>query len=151
MLILSSWPLLVTDWGCSTVAERYLRLDPSGAISWISIDRVPYEFDPSIEGLSLDQVYAAIGCSCIEQVSTIIPGIVILIDESGKMKTPPQAHNELASRLYAGYLYGLDNIVGPAIVCAMRLTSPIGEYDLFPLYHRELSQLSSILGVHLPE
>lgn len=81
----------------------------------------------------------------------IIPGIVILIDESGKMKTLPQAHNELASRLYAGYLYGFDNIVGPAIVCAMRPTPPMCEHDLFPLCARELQQLSVILGVHLPE
>lgn len=133
------------------MAERYLRIDPSGEISWISIDRLPYISDPSNGYLSLNQLYAAIGCSCIEQVLTIIPGIVILIDESGKMKTPPQAHNELASRLYAGYLYGLDNIVGPALVCAMRPTPPIGEYDLFPLYPRELQQLSAVLGVHLPE
>ena len=133
------------------MTERYLRIDPSGEISWISIDRVPYEFDPSIDGLCLDQIYAAIGCSCFEQVRTIIPGIVILIDESGKMKTPPQLHNELASRLYAGYLYGFDNIVGPAIVCAMRPTPPIGEHDLFPLYPKELQQLSAVLGVSLPD
>lgn len=133
------------------MTEKYLRIDPSGEISWISIDRVPYEFDPSFDGLCLDQIYAAIGCSCFEQVRTIIPGIVILIDESGKMKTPPQLHNELASRLYAGYLYGFDNIVGPTIVCAMRPTPPIGEHDLFPLYPKELQQLSAVLGVHLPE
>lgn len=133
------------------MAERYLRIDPSGELSWVLIDRVPYKFDPSIEGLSLDQIYAAIGCSCMEQVRTIIPGIVILIDESGKLKSPPQPHNELASRLYAGWHYGLDDIVGPALVCAMRPTPPIGEHDLFPLQHRELLQLSLVLGVHLPE
>lgn len=133
------------------MTEKYLRIDPSGEISWISIDRVPYEFDPSIDGLCLDQIYAAIGCSCFEQVRTIIPGIVILIDESGKMKTPPQLHNELASCLYPGYLYGFDNIVGPAIVCAMRPTPPIGEHDLFPLYPKELQQLSAVLGVSLPD
>lgn len=133
------------------MAERYLRIDPSGELSWLPIDRVPYEFDPSIEGLSLDQIYAAIGCSCMEQVRTIIPGIVILIDESGKVKSPPQPHNELASRLYAGWHYGLDDIVGPALVCAMRPTPPIGELDLFPLKHSELLQLSLVLGVHLPE
>lgn len=133
------------------MAERYLRIDPSGEISWISIDRVPYEFDPSIEGLCLDQIYAAIGCSCFEQVRTVIPGIVILIDESGKMKTPLKPPNHLANRLYAGYLYGLDYIAGPAIVCAMRPTPPIGEHDLFPLYPKELQQLSAVLGVHLPE
>lgn len=133
------------------MSEMYLRFDPSGEISWISIDRVPYEFDPSIEGMSLDQIYAALGCSCMEMVHTIIPRIVILVDESGRVKFPPRPHNELASRLYAGWLYGLDNIVGPALVCALRPTPPIGEEDLFPLRPEELLQLSAVLGISLPE
>ena len=133
------------------MSERYLRIDPSGDLSWINIDRVPYEFDPSIEGLNIDQIYAAIGCSCFEQVHTIIPGIVLLVDESGKMKRPPQAHNELASRFYAGYLYGLDNIAGPAIVCALRPTPPIGEHYLFPLLPNEIIKVELILGKRVPE
>lgn len=128
------------------MTEKYLRIDPSGDVSWVSIDRVPYDFDPSIEGLNLDQVYAAIGCSCFEQVRTIIPSIVLLVDESGKLKTPPQTHNELASRFYLGYLLGLDDIAGPAIVAAMRPSPPIGEYDLFPLLHSELLKVELILG-----
>ena len=133
------------------MSEKYLRIDPSGAISWINIDRGPYEFDPSIEGLNIDQIYAAIGCSCFEQVRTVIPGIVLLVDESGKMKTPPQRHNELASRFYLGYLRGLDNIAGPAIVAAMRPTPPIGEYHLFPLLPSELLKVELILGKKVPE
>lgn len=132
------------------MTEKYLRIDPSGEISWIDIDRVPYEWC-NAEGVNIDQIYAAIGCSCFEQVRTIIPGVVILVDESGKVKDPPQRHNELASRLYYGYLRGMDDIAGPAIVCAMRPTEPIGELDLFPLNPVELAKLSLCLGVQLPE
>ena len=133
------------------MAEKYLRIDPSGDVSWINIDRVPYDFDPSINGLCLDQIYAAIGCSCFEQVRTIIPGVVLLVDESGKIKIPAQAPNELASRFYLGYYHGVDYISGPAIVAAMRPTPPIGEYDLFPLLPSELLKVELALGKKVPE
>ncbi len=132
------------------MTEKYLRIDPSGDVTWISIDRVPYEFDPSIEGLNIEQIYAAIDCSCFEQVCTVIPGIVLLVDESGKIKDPQQRHNELASRFYMGYLRGLDDIVGPAIVAAMRPTPPIGEHDLFPLLPSEIQKVEFILGKKVP-
>lgn len=131
------------------MTEQYLRIDPSGEISWINIDRVPYKWTDG-EGMNIDQIYAAIGCSCFEQVRTVLPGIVLLVDESGKLKNPPQRHNELASRLYRGWLCGSDNIVGPAILCSMRPTGPLSELDLFPLNHTELSKLSLCLGVKLP-
>lgn len=133
------------------MTEKYLRIDPSGEISWIDIDRVPYEWDPSLDGLNLHQIHAAIGCSCFEQVRTVLPGIVVLVDESGKLKSPPQRHNELASRLYRGWLLGMDNIAGPAIVCALRPTGPLRELDLFPLNQTELAKLSLCLGAQLPE
>ena len=131
------------------MTEKYLRIDPSGDLTWIDIDRVPYDFDPSIEGPSLDQIYAALGCSYFEQVRTVIPGIVILVDESGRVKTPPCPHNELASRLYAGYLQGVDDICGPALVAAMRPTEPLGEMDLFPLTLFELHKVAYLIGVKL--
>lgn len=134
----------------SVMAEKYLRIDPSGEITWIQIDRVHYSWCDA-DGLSLDQVHAAIGCDCMEQVRTVIPGIVLLIDESGKIKDPPQRHNEVASRLYYGFLIGKDDIVGPAIVAAMRPTEPYGERDLFPLNQVELAKLSLCLGVELPD
>ena len=133
------------------MTEKYLKIDPSGEISWIQIDRVPYFWDPSILGSSGDQIRAAIGCSCFEQVRTVIPGIVILVDESGKLKSPPQRHNHLASQLYAGWLLGGDDIVGPAIVFALRSTEPYGEQDIFPLNPAELARLSLCLGVPIPE
>lgn len=129
--------------------EKYLRIDPSGEISWIVFDRVPYDWIDG-DGISLDQIYATIGCSCFEQVRTMIPNIVILIDESGKIKEPAQPHNEVASRLYAGSAYG-DYIVGPAIVCALRPTGPLQELDLFPLNSVELAKLSLFLGEPIPE
>ena len=131
------------------MSESYLRIDPSGEIRWIQLDRVPYDFDPDILGLLSEQIHEAIGCSCFEQVYTLLPGVVILVDEAGKIKLPPQQHNEIASRLYAGTPYG-DDIVGPAIVCAMRRTEPYGEYDLFPLSLAELAKLSLFLGVEIP-
>lgn len=91
-----------------------------------------------------------IGCSCVEQVYTRIRGIVILVDESGKVKYPPQKVNPLASKLYAGAPYG-DMIHGPAVVFAMRPTPPIGERDLFPLNKSELNLLSICLGVDIPK
>lgn len=130
--------------------DQYLRIDPSGEITWINIDRVPYSWCEA-EGISLDQVHQHIGCSCVEQVRTVLPGIVLLVDESGRIKTPPQRHNEIASRLYRGWLLGMDNIVGPVIVCAERPTEPLGERDLFPLSSAELSKLSLCLGVELPD
>lgn len=133
------------------MTEKYLRIDPSGEISWISIDRVPYDFDPSILGPSAKQIHTAIGCSCFEMVRTVLPGLVILVDESGKLKSPPQRHNHLASQLYAGWLLGLDDICGPAIVFALRPTELYGELDLFPLSPAELAKLSLCLGVQLPE
>lgn len=131
------------------MAEKYLKIDPSGDISWVSIDRVPYTWTDG-EGVDLKQIYREIGCDCIEQVRTVIPGIVLLVDESGKIKDPPQRHNEIASRLYAGWLCGADDIVGPAIVCALRPTGPLHELDLFPLNLVELAKLSLSLGVELP-
>lgn len=130
--------------------EKYLRIDPSGEITWIQIDCVHYSWCDA-DGLCLDQVHAAIGCDCMEQVRTVIPGIVLLIDESGKIKDPPQRHNEVASRLYYGFLIGKDDIVGPAIVAALRPTEPFGDRDLFPLNQVELAILSLCLGVELPD
>lgn len=131
------------------MTEKYLRIDPSGDISWVSIDRVPYDWTDG-EGMSLDQIYAAIGCSCIEMVQTVLSGIVILVDESGKIKHPPQRLNEIASNLYEGFLVGLDYISGPAIVCAVRPTEPLGELDLFPLNPMELVKLCQYLSVNIP-
>lgn len=122
--------------------DKYLVIYPSGELRWVELSSGRHR---------LDQMHDIIGCSCVEQVRTMIPGICIVIDESGKIKMPPQPHNELASRLYYGYKVGMANIVGPAVVCALRPTGPYQELDWFPLDPSELAKLSLCLGVKLPD
>lgn len=132
------------------MTESHLMIYPSGELRWVEIERKPYEW---IEGEGLDQhrLHELIGCDCLEQVRTVLQDIVLVIDESGKIKSPPQAHNELASRLYYGYQIGMDDIVGPALVCSLRPTEPYGEMDWFPLAPVDLARLSLFLGVELPD
>ena len=119
--------------------EKYLRIDPSGCLSWIDADRsdLCYYFRQ------------AIGCEWLENVRTVLPDICLAIDEMGKILRPPQPHNEIASRLYYGYHIGVDNIVGPAIVCAIHLVD--GESDWVPLSPAELAKLSLYLGIQIPD
>lgn len=121
--------------------DKYLVISPSGELRWEEFERDHW----------FPQLYEVIGCNCVEMVHTIIPGICIIIDESGKIKYPSQPHNELASRLYLGYLQGYGDIVGPAVVCALRPTGPYHELDLFPLSDAELAKLSLYLGVSFPD
>ncbi len=125
--------------------ERYLCIYPDGRVSWI---RIPHPSGRS-------QIFRwVIGCSCLEQVCTVIPDICIVVDESGRIKDPPQPLNPVASKLYAGSLYG-DPIVGPAIVVAVHLQPPdedgIAEYDWCPLNPAELAKLSLYLGIKIPD
>lgn len=132
------------------MAESHLMIYPSGELRWVEIERVPYDWTDG-EGLDHKRIHQLIGCDCLEQVRTVLPNIVLVIDESGKLKSPPQAHNELASRLYYGYQVGMDNIVGPALVCSLRCTEPYGELDWFELSPADLARLSLFLGVELPD
>lgn len=132
--------------------EKYLVIHPSGRMEWTELERRPRFNDVynGEEALDLKDLYRIIGCDCIEQVQTVIPGIVIVIDESGKIKDPPQKHNELASRLYAGWHYGMDDICGPAVVFALKRTGPLSELDWFPLSPADEAKLSLCLGAVLP-
>lgn len=125
---------------------KNLVIYPSGKLEWVELD-YNRRYDDIFEGeyaYDLDQIYRIIGCDCVEQVSLRIPGVVILIDESGKIKYPAQQHNELVSRLYGGYAFG-DDIVGPAIF--FRQEGP----NLCPLHLADEARLSLFLGVQLPE
>ena len=122
--------------------SKYLCIYPSGEVSWVDIVDTEDRIRP---------MHQIIGCSCVEQVQTIFPNICIVIDESGKIKFPAQEHNEIASRLYAGWLHGMDDIVGPAIVCALRPVPPFMELDWFPLNQVELAHLSLYLGIAIPD
>ena len=132
--------------------ELYLKIDPDGTLSWIPLCRKPH-YDAiycGAEAISVQDLYPVIGCTCVELVQTRIRGVVIMVYDSGKIKDPPQPVNPLASKLYAGALFG-DMIRGPAVVFSLRPTPPIGEQDLFPLTRNELNLLSVCLGVRIPE
>lgn len=118
--------------------ENYLVMDPDNSIRWIQIDRSQL----------LPELYKAIGCDCVENVRTIIPDVCLIVDESGRVKHPPQKHNALASPLYLGFLLGADDIVGPAVVAAIHLVD--GESDWVPLNAAELAQLRA-LGYPIPD
>ena len=131
--------------------EKYLKIDPSGELSWIELERCPRhdEIYLGTEALDVRDLYPVIGCSCVEMVHSRIRGVVFMVDESGKIKTPMQPLNPLASKLYAGAPYG-DMIHGPVVLFSLRPTPPIGEQDLFPLTQNELNLVSVCLGVKIP-
>ena len=124
---------------------KHLVIYPSGKLEWVELD-YNRRYDDIYEGeyaYELDQIHRILGCDCVEQVSLRIPGVVILIDESGKIKESPRLHNELVSRLYGGYAFGAD-IVGPAIF--FRQEGP----NIRPLLPADEVKLSLCLGVPLP-
>ena len=126
--------------------DKHLVIYPSGEMKWVELHRAR-KFDDIYCGdyaYDLNEIYRVIGADFFEQVSLQLPGIVILIDECGKVKTPPQEHNELASRLYGGYPFG-DDIVGPAI-----FFKQIGP-NIYPLEPVDEARLSLFLGVKLPD
>lgn len=113
---------------------KYLLLKVDGSAESISL--------PEASGEWLDAVYAAIGCDCVEFVSSMINGVVMLVDESGKMKAGWEHRiNYAASFLYAGFEYG-DPIVGD-VIFAYRIGP-----DLFPLPDHYLEKLNYIFDVN---
>ena len=132
------------------MTESHLMIYPSGELRWVQIERKPYKFIDG-EGLDQDRIHQLIGCDCLEQVRTVLANIVLVVDESGRIKDPPQQHNMFASRLYYGYLAGMDDIVGPALVCSLRPTESYGEMDWGPLSKSDLLRLSLALGLNIPD
>lgn len=122
--------------------SKYLVVYPDGDLHWEEIPDPAHEHDY----VRLDRMHEIIGCNCVEQVRTVYPDICLVIDESGKIKDPPQEHNELASRLYYGYQIGVDDILGPAILCGLAPVGPYHELDWVPLNDRQLSLLSLVFG-----
>ena len=80
--------------------EEYLIIAPSGELRKIETERERM----------VETFYKVIGCDCVECVRTVVPDVCLIVDESGKIKTPPQRHNERASQLYYGYIAGQDDI-----------------------------------------
>ena len=122
------------------MTEKYLVIHPDGKLTWEEIPREQM----------LDRLHEIIGCSTVEQVRTMIRGIVLIVDESGRIKDPPQNHNALASCLYYGWIAGMDDIVGPAVLAALRPVGPYHELDWFPLNEPELNTLRN-LGFQIPK
>lgn len=116
--------------------ERYLVIDPDSSFRWILAD--PDDLCSSFR--------KAIGCDWLENVYTVLPNICIVVDEVGKVKDDPQPLNPIASRLYAGTLYG-DFIHGPAVV--VKLDCFDGEYDWCPCTVPDLLKLASFLNIDL--
>ncbi len=67
------------------------------------------------EPININEVYQIIGCDCFETVRVICSDIVMMLDESGKIKTPAKLVNPRASMLYSGIGYG-DYIVGDVLI-----------------------------------
>lgn len=116
--------------------DKYWVLYPSGDVKQVSIDRSEL----------LDRMHEVIGCDCIEQVRTIVPDLCMIVDESGKIKDPPQEFNPIASLLYAGFLYADDAIVGPVIFVSLQSVPPFDELDWFPITSLHELQLKMLFG-----
>lgn len=116
--------------------ERYLCIYPDGSLKWILAD--PNHL--------CDAFHKAISCDWLENVYTVLPDIVIIVDEVGKVRQNPQKLNPIASRLYAGTPYG-DPIVGPAVVAAIHLRD--GESDWVSLTVPELIKLQNFLQIDI--
>lgn len=116
--------------------ESYLVIYPDGSLKWCLAD--PDNLCPAF--------HRAIGCDWLENVYTVLRDIVIIVDEVGKVKQDPQPLNPIASRLYAGSLYG-DFIHGPAVVAAIHLRN--GESDWVPLSLPELLKVAGFLDLDL--
>ena len=68
------------------------------------------------EDFKLEQLYALLGCSMIEVVS-IAYGMILVVDEEGKLSLPPKPVNSEATRLARGFISAYDHINGDALVC----------------------------------
>ena len=133
------------------MTEHYLCVYPNGELRWIPLERV-VRYDAFYDGeetILLSDLYPVIGCNCVEQVHTKIPGIVMMVDECGKIKDPPQVLNPLASRFYAGTPFG-DPIVGPAVFMALKRVEPLMELDNYPLSPAQVDLVEAVLGKPLP-
>ena len=132
--------------------EKYLCIEPSGKIRWIDLERVvrydgPYDGE---EDILVTDLYPVIGCDCVEQVRSVLPGVYFFVDESGKCKFPMQRYNALASRFYAGASY-CDYIHGPAVFFTLKPSGPLMEHYVFPLSPAQENMVSMVLGCELPD
>ena len=117
--------------------EKYLRLDPDGTFSWITIDRDHF----------LESLHEAIDCDMVEHVN-LCYGLECLVDESGLI-SGYQRMNHLASTLYAGYSMG-HRLFGPVIFVRTGIGSS-GEPEWLPPYPGHVRILEHRLNVDIPD
>ena len=122
----------------SDLKDKYPVIYPDGSVMWIHTNRNRMSED----------FRKAIRCNWLENVYTVLPGIVIIVDEVGKVRQDPQIFNPVASRLYGGAPYG-DFIHGPAVVASIGLTDE--GMDWIPLQQSQLQRLQNWLHIKLPE
>ncbi len=71
------------------------------------------------EPININDIYEIIGCDCFETVRIISQDIIMMVDESGKIKTPAKSVNPRASMFYPGLRYGVyiagDVLIGKEI------------------------------------
>lgn len=108
--------------------EYYTMLKTAGAIVPVVIEQ-----DQLLEGL-----HKALECDCVESVRTVLPGILLIVDESGKVKTPPKELNLYASMLYGGFIHG-EYIAGDAMLATERQVD--GEMEWAPLSSNQIQQV----------
>lgn len=116
--------------------EKYHVLYPDGRIT---LEEIPRD-------QMLDRMHEIIGCDMIERVVSWMPNVYLVIDESGRIKDPPQEHNRYASLLYMGWHIAMVDILGPAILCSEALMGPYHEPDFFPLEDAALAKLRIFFG-----
>lgn len=90
---------------------------------------------PSEPRAFLHACYDAIGCDCIQTVPTVMRGVLLVIDDEGKLKDGWQNRvNKIASILYGS---SWDPIVGDAILARVD-----GE-NLVPLTPKDIEIITS--------
>lgn len=83
----------------------------------------------------LKDCYRALNCQWIEVVNTLLPGIVLIIDENGKLKDGWRSRfNYVATQIYGS---PWDCIVGDAILARR------SDADLVPLTENDIKRLRS--------
>lgn len=133
--------------------EKYLVIRTSGALEWVDLERAPREGPVynGTEALSNSDIRKIVDCSCLDQVHTTVPGVVMMVDDNGKLLPRPKAHNELASRLYAGWEpLRIDDIRGTVVLFALRPCNEIGELDLYPLSPAQLAAVAIKMRHDIP-
>lgn len=112
--------------------HKYLCLRANGAADWVTIRDDKF----------VDDVHKILGIDCFEIVNTFIQDLVMIVDESGKLKERWwERINYAASHLYPGSQYG-DPIAGDVIL-AYRVNE-----DLIPVPCDIISWIDDVFSLY---